>query len=198
MQSCVLFSSFAGKNLKPVGFLVASQSMIYRCEKPRRRLSQPLMESAWYESVENTKFFFTTIRSSTFKHIVPNVGGRLVRAWKGALPFWMQKLFVGYLRPVLRCILHDEMEHCCLVCFIEEPIGCAKAVRNGGECVSHQFVKTKFQQVLSFNNFSGTYCPKGVGYERNSRSHARCPPASINRPQHRHQPTPIDKCVGSF
>ena len=30
-------------------------------------------------------------------------------------------------------------------------------------------------QVSSFNNFIGTYCPKGVGYERDSRSHARCP-----------------------
>ena len=47
------------------------------------------------------------------------------------------------IRHVLRCNLHDEMKHCCLVCFIEEPIGCAKAVRNGGECVSHQVVKTK-------------------------------------------------------
>ena len=36
-----------------------------------------------------------------------------------------------------------------------------------------------------FNNIIGAYCPKGVGHERD-RSHARCPPASVNRPQHRH------------
>ena len=39
---------------------------------------------------------------------------------------------------------------------------------------------------FSFNNFIGTYCPKEVGHERDSRSHARYPPASVNRPQHRH------------
>ena len=31
-----------------------------------------------------------------------------------------------------------------------------------------------------FNNFIGTYCPKGVGHEGDSGSHARCPPANIN------------------
>ena len=50
---------------------------------------------------------------------------------------------ICWTRRVLRCILHDEMKHCCLVCFIEEPIGCPKAVRNGAECVSHQLVKIK-------------------------------------------------------
>ena len=40
--------------------------------------------------------------------------------------------------------------------------------------------------IEEINNFIGTYCPKGVGHERDSRSHARCPPASVNRPQHRH------------
>ena len=27
-----------------------------------------------------------------------------------------------------------------------------------------------------FDNFIGTYCPKGVGHELDSRFHARCPP----------------------
>ena len=33
-----------------------------------------------------------------------------------------------------------------------------------------------------FNNFIGTYCPKGVGHEQDSRSHTGCPPASVNSP----------------
>ena len=39
---------------------------------------------------------------------------------------------------------------------------------------------------FGFNNFIETYCPKGVGHEQDSRSHDRCPPASVNRPQHWH------------
>ena len=77
-----------------------------------------------------------------------------------------------------------------------------RSLRNRSHNFILPYVKTeRFKQYFvwfCFNNFIGTYCPKGVGHERDSRSHARCLPASVNRPQHRHLSTLIDKCVGSF
>ena len=102
--------------------------MICCWEKPRRSLSSALMESAWHESVEKTKFFSATIRSSTWRHVAPKVGGVEM-----CVAFLDVKA-LGWIRQFLRAVLHQIMKHCSLVSLIGETISCAKAVRE--YCIS--------------------------------------------------------------